>query len=124
MNGPLQQLVQIPRRVLSLLIHGSANDRVAAGPKPVSKAGAEAADVGKRALKKLESDVGSLAKEIRTTASELRLLREELRDRLLQYNLQLGRLAGIATNGGGVSRHLSNRSVPLSPHSPLAEPDS
>jgi SAM-dependent methyltransferase len=99
MNGRLQQLVQIPRRVLSLLIPRSGNQQVGA--------------VAKGSVKKPESEVGPLATEIRTTASELRLLREELRDRSLQDNLQLGRLAGIATNGGGAPRHLSSRSVPL-----------
>ena len=116
MNGRLQQLVQIPRRVLSQLLHGSREHQVVADTKLVSLARGDAtsaAEIGKRSVKKLESDVASLAKDMRTTASELRLLREELHDRMLQYNLQLGRLAGIATNGGGQRRHLSSRSVPL-----------
>ncbi len=121
MNGRLQQLVQLPRRVLSLFVHGSGRiQQVADDTKRVSKIGAETAkattEIGKRTLR-LESDVGALTRDMRTLTSELRRLREELGDRLLQYNLQLGRLSRIATgdadaagNGSSAPR-LSARTV-------------
>src|SRR6267143_2062397 len=101
MNGRFTQLVQLPRRVLSLLLYGSERiQQVAADARRVSKIGARAAEktseIGKH-TRKVESEVGALTKDMRTLTSELHQLRDQLNDRLLQYNLQLGRLSRIAT---------------------------
>ncbi len=115
MNGRFQQLVQLPRSVLSLFVHGSGRiQQVADDTRRASKIGAETAkvtgEIGTRTLK-LESEVGSLAKDMRALMGELRLLREELHDRLLQYNLQLGRLSRIAIEEEGDAPRLSARIV-------------
>jgi SAM-dependent methyltransferase len=51
--------------------------------------------------KRLDARVAGLEKDLRAARAESRDLRKELRDRMLQYNLQLGRLSRtIAENGG------------------------
>jgi 2-polyprenyl-3-methyl-5-hydroxy-6-metoxy-1,4-benzoquinol methylase len=114
MNGRFQQLVQLPRRVLSLFVHGAGRiQQVADDTKRVSKIGVETAkatsEIGKRTMR-LESDVGSLTRDVRELVTELQELRKELRDRLLQYNLQLGRLSRTAT-GDDEAPPLSGRTV-------------
>ena len=103
MNGRFQQLVQLPRRVLSALIRRSAIYQVADDARRASKTGGESVkltrEIGKR-TQRLESEVGDVRKDVRTVASELSELREQLNTRLLQYNLQLGRLSRIATGDG------------------------
>jgi SAM-dependent methyltransferase len=59
----------------------------------------------------LRRDVSRLQKEMHQLQEELRALRRELRDRLLQYHLQLGRLAQ-AQAGGDRPVRLSGRAVP------------
>lgn len=103
MGSPLQHLLQLPRRVLSLLVHGSGRiEQLTIDTRRVSKLATESArtttEIGKR-VRKLDGEVGSITKDMRELTSELREIRSELKDRLLQYNLQLGRLSRIAANG-------------------------
>src|SRR3954467_2821217 len=97
MSSRLQHLVRLPRRVLSLLVHRSGRiEQLTIDTRHVSKLATESAkttsEIGKR-VRKLDGEVGSLTKDIRVLTSELREIRGELKDRLLQYNLQLGRLS-------------------------------
>ena len=124
MSGRLQQLVQLPRRLASLVLHGSERIQQAADDsRRASKVSAElaiATSAIRKRTSKLESNMVDLVKDVRSATSELRLLRDELRDRLLQYNLQLGRLSRLTTSEDEekVTPHLSARSVPLSAGTP------
>jgi SAM-dependent methyltransferase len=79
------------------------------------------AKVVSEALKKTEALRGNITQlddAVRGVREELRIVRRELRDRLLQYNFQLGRLARVAaaaTDGGTDSAdpRLSGRTIPL-----------
>jgi SAM-dependent methyltransferase len=111
MNGRWQQLVQLPRRVLSVFVHGPARiEQVADDTRRATKINAETAaivrDIDERTVR-LEKIV---AKDLRTLVDDLRKLREEVRDRLLQYNLQLGRLSRLAVDEDEAPR-LSGRSI-------------
>jgi len=111
MNDRLQQLVQFPRRVLRLFVHGPARiEQVADDTKRAIKISAETAaivrDIGER-TGRLEKIAG---RDMRALVDDLREFREEVHDRLLQYNLQLGRLSRIAVDEDEVPR-LSGRSI-------------
>ena len=111
MNGRLQQLVQLPRRVLSLFAHGSGRiQQVADDTKRTTKISAETAaivrDIDERTVR-LEKILG---KDLRDLADDVEKLHEEVRERLLQYNLQLGRLSHLAVDEDKAPR-LSGRSI-------------
>lgn len=85
--------------------------------KASAEAGKDALAVGKKSMKlAAQSDrrVAELQKEVRALQEESRQLREEMQERLLQYNLQLGRLsrARLVTADADEPR-LAARSVPL-----------
>ena len=111
MNGRLQQLVQLPRRVLSLFAHGSGRiQQVADDTKRATKISAETAaivrDIDERTVR-LEKILG---KDLRDLVDDVQQLHEEVRERLLQYNLQLGRLSRLAIDEDEAPR-LSGRSI-------------
>jgi SAM-dependent methyltransferase len=97
MNDRLRQLARLPRRVLSLLAHGSDRiDRMADDTRRVSKMSAGTAETAREIQKrtrKLESEVAEIGQDIRALARELHEWRAQLNTRLFQYNAQLGRLA-------------------------------
>jgi SAM-dependent methyltransferase len=66
-----------------------------------------------RQLKSFDARLTALEKDLRSVHGESRRTRTELRDRLLQYNLQLGRLSRARGGRTGRNRALSWRSVPL-----------
>lgn len=124
MSRRLHDLLRLPGRALALLLHGGARlHDLGQQLRRASTIGRSTAkttrEIGKR-TRKLESSVAALNKDLRSVTGEIRQLREEIGGRLLQYNLQLGRLAFIsaATDGNGdqvesSSMRLSGRSVPL-----------
>lgn len=67
-----------------------------------------------RLVLRLDARISGLEKELRAARAESRDLRKELRDRMLQYNLQLGRLARTrAAESDDEPPRLSWRDVPL-----------
>ena len=66
-----------------------------------------------RQLRTLDARLAALEKDLREVRGESRRTRTELRDRLLQYNLQLGRLARARRGETAKAPALSWRSVPL-----------
>ena len=66
-----------------------------------------------RQLRALDARLATLEKDLRNVHGESRRTRTELHDRLLQYNLQLGRLSRARGTQTGKARPLSWRSVPL-----------
>ncbi len=111
MNGRLQQFVQLPRRVLSLFAHGSGRiQQVADDTKRTTKISAETAaivrDIDERTVR-LEKILG---KDLRDLVDDVAKLHGEVRERLLQYNLQLGRLSRLAVDEDEAPR-LSGRSI-------------
>lgn len=115
MPGRIARIFNLPRQALSLFLNGAEGIRqIAESNARLTKTGAEAARTGKELAQRtseIEHGVARLAKDLRSMATELRLLQE----RLLQYNLQLGRLgrtpADANQNGDGDHR-LSGRTVP------------
>lgn len=123
MNG-LQQLLQLPRRVLSVFIHGPARiQQIADDTKRATKINTETAAIV-RAIDERTVRLEKIVAKERTLVDDLSRLREEVRDRLLQYNLQLGRLSRLAFDEDEAPR-LSGRSISLLPdesESPAWEP--
>jgi SAM-dependent methyltransferase len=124
MKSRLRKLLESPRRVLSLLVNGS--ERLQQGAVDARRA-ASTSQKNARALSgidrrttKMQASIEELARASRATASELDALREEMRDRLLQYNLQLGRLAKQAAPAGDDEDEvrLSQRAIPLAVEQP------
>lgn len=62
--------------------------------------------------RELSQSNAALRKELHQLQKELRALREEVRERLLQYHLQLGRLARVRAEGDGPVK-VSGRAVPV-----------
>ena len=118
MGSRLRKLLESPRGVLSLLVNGagwlqqSAVDARRAASLAQKNAKA-LASVEKRTTK-MQASLEELARSSRATASELDALRDEVRDRLLQYNFQLGRLAKhAAAPEDEADVRLSQRAIPL-----------
>ncbi len=111
----LADLLLLPRRAWQLLTGGATHlarldDETRRTAKVVSET-----------LKRTDAICGGLTQldeDVRALREELRTVRRELRDRLLQYNFQLGRLARLAGQAGGRAGkgeepRLSGRVVPL-----------
>jgi SAM-dependent methyltransferase len=109
----ISQIIQLPRRALSLLLHGAERLReIAVATRRISKTGVEAANVTSdvaRRTSEIQHDMSRVSKEVRGISAELR----QIQDRLLQYNLQLGRLGKRVADTGDTDHQLSARSVPL-----------
>jgi SAM-dependent methyltransferase len=93
--------------------------------KAAAEASRDSIAIGKKSIKlaaQSERRVAELQKEIRELHEESRQLREEMQERLLQYNLQLGRLsrgsAAARGVGEGEEPRLAARSVPLTVDEP------
>jgi SAM-dependent methyltransferase len=140
MRVPLQHLADFPRRLAWLILYGSREiQRIAEHVRRDSKAGTKTAEtttvIAKRTAR-VDGHVASLTKDVRALATEVRLLRDnvdtlgkELRDRLLQYNLLLGRLASLPPSAAGSrdagrddATQLSARAVPISIDQKLTAP--
>lgn len=74
-------------------------------PERISRTGADIE-------KALRARTAELEKELHDTRADVRELRKEVRDRLLQYNLQLGRLSRNRPEDGENESRLSWREVP------------
>jgi len=119
----LQHVANVPRRLAWLLLHGSREiQQIAEQTRSGSKAGTQTVKtttvIAKQTAKVLER-VNSLTKDVRVLRDDVASLGEELRERLVQYNLLLGRLAKLAPSaaGNGAGRdeagRLSVRALPL-----------
>ena len=90
--------------------------------KAAAEASRDSIAIGKKSMKlaaQSERRVAELQKEVRELRTESRQLREEMQERLLQYNLQLGRLSrGTAPAGYRDAPRLAARSVPLTVDAP------
>ena len=114
MPNRITQVLELPRRALSLLMHGAEWLRELVNTSRRSaKTGAEAAKVTKQLAHRtsdIQRDVSRLTKDVRSIEDGLR----GMHDRLLQYNLQLGRFGKSARDLSEEEPQLSARSVPLS----------
>lgn len=109
MAPTLQRLANVPRRAASLLTSGAdILQDLAVIARGTYKIGREAAKRTAAVAKR----VALLDKDVRAVHSEVRALRTEIQDRLLQYNLLLGRLSRHAPEGAGEPK-LSGRTLPL-----------
>jgi SAM-dependent methyltransferase len=116
-------MVRAPRRLARFL--AEAPDLLHSVRKSL-KAAAEASRnsiaIGRKSMKlaaQSERRVAELQKEVRALQEESRRLRAEMQERLLQYNLQLGRLSRAHTGAEDAEEpRLAARSVPLQ----VAEP--
>ena len=113
MSRQISQIVQLPRRALSLLLHGAERLReIADTTRRIAKTGVAAANVTNdvaRRTSDIQHDMSRVSKDVRSITAELR----QIQDRLLQYNLQLGRLGKRRADTRDDDNQLSARSVPL-----------
>jgi SAM-dependent methyltransferase len=91
--------------------------------KAAADASRDQVAIGKKSMKlaaQSEARVAELQKDVRELQAESRQLRAEMQERLLQYNLQLGRLArgGTGTADDEAPPRLAARSVPLTVDEP------
>lgn len=114
MAPTLQRLANVPRRAASLLTSGAdALQDLLVVARGTLKLGREAASRTAAVAK----HVAVLDKDVRAVHGEVRALRGELHDRLLQYNLLLGRLSRHAPEGAAEPT-LSGRTVPVAVDDP------
>jgi len=110
MTTRLQRVLDAPARALRLLTGGHAR------LDSIDRSGRKGLKVSEAALRQSEAQGQSLRRvdqDLKAVHDELRALKRELHDRLLQYHLQLGRLARAVDVGAGETPQLSGRSVPL-----------
>lgn len=114
MSNRITRTVELPRRALSLLMHGAEwLQQLVNGSRRSVKTSAEVAKVTNQLARRtsdIQRDVSRLTKDVRRIEDGLR----QMHDRLLQYNLQLGRVGKSARELPEEEPHLSARSVPLS----------
>jgi len=106
----VRDLLRLPIGALRLLAGGVS--RLQALSEDVRRG----VKLGREILKRADSSrrqIGSVGEDIHTLRDEVRTLRRELHERLLQYHLQLGRLARAVDVGAGTETRLSGRSVPV-----------
>ena len=109
MSNKLSRLAGAPRAVFVLLTSGA--DRL----RELLDVGRRSFKLGQEAIKASRTaakETSTLDKDVRAVRADVRALREELRERLLQYNLQLGRLSRD-TSAAEHDPRLSSRTVPL-----------
>lgn len=108
----IRDVAAAPLRAWRLVTHGGGRLDEAASQ---SRRAARSASHLHSKTSALGQQVAGVDEELRAVRGELRAVRKELRDRLLQYHLQLGRLAqgGGARAGGSRRRRLSGRTVPV-----------
>jgi SAM-dependent methyltransferase len=107
-----RDLLRLPVRAFRLLASGAPqlralSDDVRSGAK-VDQQILKSTNAARRELDAYGGQVGALRDEVRT-------LRRECRDRLLQYHLQLGRLSRAVADAGDRETELSGRTVPVDP---------
>jgi SAM-dependent methyltransferase len=106
----LRDLVRLPVQALRLLASGApalqtiSND-VRRGTKTAQEA-LKRADASQRRLDAVDERLGTVREDVRE-------LRREVHERLLQYHLQLGRLARAVDGAAVAETRLSGRSVPV-----------
>ena len=110
MPSRLQRLLSAPARAVRLLTGGLARlDEIA-------HSGRKNLKLSESLARRLEAEGKSIRRmdqEIKAAHGELRSLKREVHDRLLQYHLQLGRLARAVDEDTLEAPQLSGRSVPL-----------
>jgi SAM-dependent methyltransferase len=108
--------VRAPRRLLRFLAEApDLLHAVRKSLKAATHASSESAAISRKSMKlatQSERRVAALQKEVHALQEESTQLREEMRQRLLQYNLQLGRLSRTRVVDGEEPR-LAARSVPM-----------
>jgi len=113
MSKRITRIVELPRRALSLVMHGAEWLReLVENARRSAKTGAEIAKVANQLAHRtsdMQHDVSRLTKDVRGIETGLR----QIQERLLQYNLQLGRLGKRSAHTGHSDHQLSARSVPL-----------
>jgi len=110
MSPRLRQLFDAPARALQLLTNGLA--RLDA----IVRSGRKGLKLSEAILRQLEAQSKSMRRtdqEMKIVYDEVRSLKREVHDRLLQYHLQLGRLARAVDTNTAEAPQLSGRSVPL-----------
>jgi SAM-dependent methyltransferase len=108
----LPSFFRVPQRALQLLSGGVTRLDV------ISEESRRGVKIGREVLKNTETvrqRVGGVGDDVQALRDEIRALRRELHDRMLQYHLQLGRLARAVDASPGDSAQLSGRSIPIEP---------
>lgn len=111
----LKELARLPVRALQLFAYGAPRLAV------LAEEARRSAKIGQELVKRTErsrQQIDSLGEGLETLREEVRALRRELHDRMLQYHLQLGRLARAVDGAAAVEPRLSGRSVPVDADAP------
>ena len=127
-----RRVLDLPRRLVWLLVRGSDDvrqitERTRIAAKASAKAATATTEVAKRTTKvdrhvaTLTKDVRELGREMRVLGGDVSELAKDLREKLLQYNLLLGRLSKVAAptddrkdaEPSDLSLRLSARTIPL-----------
>jgi len=119
----LGTLLRAPGRLARFLAEApDVLDSVRKSLKAAAEASRDSIAIGKKSMKMVaqsERRVADLQKEVHALQEESRQLRTEMQERLLQYNLQLGRLSRARVSEGDAEEpRLAARSVPLTVDEP------
>ena len=122
MPNNLGTLLRAPGRLARFLAEApDLLDSIRKSLKAAAETSRDSIAIGKKSMKMVaqsERRVAELQKEIHVLQEESRQLRSEMQERLLQYNLQLGRLSRARVSEAAEEPRLAARSVPLTVDEP------